>query len=52
MNNNTYLTIKEVSELLGKSQNTIRSWIKNGDLEALKIKRSYFIPKKQLEAIL
>lgn len=40
MNNialNPLLTIAEVAESLGVSSGTVRRWIRNGDLEALKL---------------
>jgi excisionase family DNA binding protein len=46
------LTVKEVSEMLGVSRNTVYAWIKEGIIKALKFKRIIRIPESEIEKFL
>jgi len=50
MNINDYLTVKETADLLGVSAQTIRQYIKNGTLPAIKI-GDYRISRKALDEL-
>ncbi|WP_445184581.1 helix-turn-helix domain-containing protein [Pseudonocardia sp. Cha107L01] len=41
----------ELAELIGVSDETIRRWIKNGDIKAFRIGRTVRIPAEELERI-
>jgi excisionase family DNA binding protein len=45
-------TIQEVSELLKVSEATVRSWIKNQELRAIKFEREFRVAKVDLESFL
>jgi excisionase family DNA binding protein len=45
-------TIQEVSELLKVSEATVRSWIKNQELRAIKFEREFRVARVDLEAFL
>jgi excisionase family DNA binding protein len=45
-------TIQEVSELLKVSEATVRNWIKNQELRAIKFEREFRVAKVDLEAFL
>ena len=47
-----YYTIKEVAEHLKVSTQTVRNWIKKGDLEAAKLKHAVRISEENLKKIL
>ncbi len=47
-----YLTIPELAKILGISRIAIYKRVKKGEIQAVKIGRSYAIPKKYLEDIL
>lgn len=44
------LTTHEVAELFKVSEATVRSWIHNGDLRAIRVGREYRVVEKDLEA--
>jgi len=44
------LTVKEVSEMLGVSRNTIYAWIKEGRIKALQFKRIIRIPEGEIKS--
>jgi excisionase family DNA binding protein len=46
------LTTQEVSELLKVSEATVRSWIKNQELRAIKFEREFRVAKVDLESFL
>lgn len=46
------LTVHEVAELLKVKEITIRAWIRDNDLRAVKFGREYRVAKKDLEAFL
>lgn len=46
------LTTNEVAELLKVSEASVRSWIKNQDLLAIKFEREFRVAKKDLENFL
>ena len=46
------LTIHEVAGLLKVKESTVRSWIKDGDLRAVKFGREWRVIEKDLEAYL
>ena len=43
------MTIQEVADLLKVSNATVRSWIKNGELRAVKLEREFRIAKVDLQ---
>lgn len=45
-----FMTIQEVADLLKVSNATVRSWIKNGELRAVKLEREFRIAKVDLES--
>lgn len=45
----TYLTIKEVGDLLRISERTVRRWVGTGDLPAVKIGRSVRIRREDID---
>jgi len=47
-----YLTIPELAKILGISRIAIYKKVKKGEIKAIKIGRSYAIPRKYLEDIL
>ena len=46
------LSTAEVAELFGRSSRTIRDWMARGLLRPVRVGRSVFIPKAQVEALL
>jgi excisionase family DNA binding protein len=50
--NEEYITIPQLAEILGVSRITIYNRVKNGEIEAIRIGRIYAIPKKSLSEIL
>ncbi len=46
------MTTQEVSELLKVSEATVRSWIKNQELRAIKFEREFRVAKVDLESFL
>ena len=46
------LTIHEVAELIKMRESTIRAWIRDGELRAIKMGRDWRIAQKDLEAYL
>ena len=46
------LTIHEVAGLLKVKESTVRTWIKDGDLRAVKFGREWRVIQKDLEAYL
>lgn len=44
-----FMTIQEVADLLKVSNATVRSWIKNGELRAVKLEREFRIAKVDLQ---
>lgn len=51
MENKEFYSPKEIAELLGKSDFTVRAWIKAGKLKALKVGQ-WRIPKDSLQEFL
>lgn len=51
MENKEFYSPKEIAELLGKSDFTVRTWIKAGKLKALKVGQ-WRIPKDSLQEFL
>jgi len=49
---NEYLSIPELAKILGISRIAIYKKVKKGEIKAIKIGRSYAIPRKYLEDIL
>ncbi len=45
----TCYTVQEASELLKVHYQTVRNWIKTGQIRVIKIGRSYRIPKSEIE---
>ena len=50
--NEEYITIPQLAEILGVSRITIYNRVKNGEIKAIRIGRIYAIPKKFLSEIL
>jgi excisionase family DNA binding protein len=48
---NKYVTIPELAKMLGLSRIAVFKKVKKGEIEAIKIGKTYGIPKKNLEAI-
>ncbi len=48
----TFLTVAEVAELLKLNQQTVRNWIDQGSLPALRVGRRVRIRRSELERIL
>lgn len=46
------MTVQEVAERLKVSENTVRRWIREGELKALKAGKSYRITEEQLQKFL
>jgi excisionase family DNA binding protein len=46
------LTVKEVSEMLGVSRNTVYVWIREGMIKVFKFKRIIRIPESEVEKFL
>jgi excisionase family DNA binding protein len=44
-----YLSVKDVSELYGVEETTVRDWANNKELVAEKIGKQWFFPKDQFE---
>lgn len=49
---NQYVTIPELARLLGLSRIAVYKKVKKGEIKAIKIGRTYGIPKKSLEVFL
>ncbi len=47
-----FLTTPEIAELLKVSEPTVRSWIHDGDLRAIKLGREFRVAVKDMEAFL
>ena len=52
MNNNEFLTVEQVAELLQVHWQTILNYIKNGKLKAVKLGKGYRIAKSALDEFL
>jgi death-on-curing family protein len=52
MDKNEYLTVKELSQILGLSRVTIFNKIKKGQIKATMVGKTYIIPKKQLKGLI
>jgi len=46
-----YYSTREVARLLGVTDRTVRRWIQNGLLKAVRIKRKWLIPESELKAL-
>ena len=49
LENTTAYTVQEVAEMLHKTPQTIRYYIKTGELKAKQVGRPYYITEKALE---
>lgn len=49
MNNNEFLTVEQVAELLQVHWQTVLNYIKGKKLHAIKLGKGYRIPKESLE---
>lgn len=45
-------SIAEIAEMFGRAPRTIRSWIDDGRLRAVKVGNAVFIPESEIDAIL
>ena len=52
MQNNKYITIPQLAEILGMSRIAVYKKVKKGEIEAIRIGRNYAIPKKSVVNIL
>lgn len=52
MNNNEFLTVEQVAELLKVHWQTILNYIKNGKLKAVRLGKGYRIEKYELDNFL
>lgn len=52
MKTREYITISELAKVLGISRIAVFKKVKNGQIEAIRIGRSYAIPKKYIAGIL
>lgn len=50
MLSSSFYTIHDVGELLKVSDATVRNWIKNGELQAVKLEREFRIARVDLQA--
>lgn len=48
----TYYTIQEIADLLKVSSRTVRNWINEGKLEALRFGREFRIPETALKMMM
>ncbi len=46
------LTVHEIADLLKMRESTVRAWIRDGDLRAIKMGRDWRVAVKDLEAYL
>ncbi len=46
------LNTKEVANIVGVTENTVREWLRHGDLKAIKINKSWKISQTDLEAFI
>lgn len=49
MKNNSFLTVKQVAELLQIHWQTVLNYIKNGKLDAVRLGKGYRIPKEAID---
>jgi excisionase family DNA binding protein len=49
---NQYLTVKEVAELLKVAENTVRGWVKSGELRAIDLGKGWRITAIDLQFFL
>ena len=49
MNNNEFLTVEQVAELLQVHWQTVLNYIKSGKLKAIRLGKGYRIPKKAID---
>jgi len=52
MGNSNYLSIQELAKILGISRIAVYKKVKKGDIKAVRIGRSFAIPKKYIDSIL
>ena len=52
MRNNQYISIQEMANILGISRIAVYKKVKKGQIKAIKIGRSFAIPKKYVDNIL
>ncbi len=52
MENNKYISIMELAKILGLSRITVYNRVKKGEIKAIKIGRSYAIPRRYVDSIL
>jgi excisionase family DNA binding protein len=45
-------TVAELASLFGRHANTIRRWIRRGDLPATKLGRDYIASRRRIESII
>ena len=45
----TFYTVQEAADLLKVHYQTVRNWIRTGQIRVIKIGRSYRIPKSEIE---
>ena len=52
MSDKTYYTVQEVADLLKLHWQSVLTYIKNGDLEAIKLGKGYRISQKALDSFI
>ena len=52
MKNSKYMSIQELAKILGISRIAVYKKVKKGDIKAVRIGRSFAIPKKYIDSIL
>ena len=45
-------TMAEIAEMFGRAPRTIRSWIADGRLQAVKVGNAVFVPQAQIDTLL
>lgn len=48
-----FYTVKQVAEMFGKTEDTIREWLKDGDVfrEAFKVKDGWYVPASDIKKL-
>ncbi len=48
---NKYFTLKEVSIIFRRRPETLRRWVREGRLQALKIRNGFLIPESEIQKL-
>jgi excisionase family DNA binding protein len=52
MQKDQYMTVKEVADLLKVAENTVRGWVKSGELRAIDLGKGWRITERDLQVFL